>query len=71
MIDVDAQDAFEVLTINNEQPVEALTHGPHASLGDGVRALGARNGVRTTSTPSLWTTSSTVCANVLSRSSIR
>lgn len=38
MIDVDAQNALVVSTISNEQPVQALrTHGPHASLGDGVR----------------------------------
>ena len=38
MIDVDAQDALEVSTISDEQPVEALgAHGPHESLGDGVR----------------------------------
>ncbi len=44
MIDVDAQDAFEVPTISTEQPVEALTHGPHASLGDGVRPGCAKRG---------------------------
>ena len=44
MIDVDAQDAFEVSTISNEQPVEALTHGPHESLGDGVRPRCAKRG---------------------------
>lgn len=38
MIDVDAQDALVVSMISNAQPVQALgTHGPHASLGDGVR----------------------------------
>jgi hypothetical protein len=45
MIDVDARDAFEVSTISDEQPVEALgTHGPHASLGDGVRPGCAKRG---------------------------
>jgi hypothetical protein len=45
MIDVDAQDALEVSTISNEQPVEALrTHGLHESLGDGVRLGCAKRG---------------------------
>jgi hypothetical protein len=44
MIDVDAQDAFEVPTISTEQPVAALTHGPRASLGDGVRPGCAKRG---------------------------
>jgi hypothetical protein len=44
MIDVDARDAFEVPTISTEQPVEALTHGPHESRGDGVRPGYAKRG---------------------------
>jgi hypothetical protein len=71
MIDVDAQDALEVSTISDEQPIEALgAHGPHDRSATAF-ALGARNGVLTTSTPSLRKTSSNACLNLLSRSWIR
>jgi hypothetical protein len=63
VIHEDGEDPFEVLSVQDQQPVETLrAHGPHKPLGHPVR-LRSANGVRMISMPSLRNTSSKLSVN--------
>ena len=71
VVDEDAQNAFEVAAVEDQQPVQTFDpDGSDETLGDGV-CCGARTGVLTIRMPPLWTTSSKVPLYLLSRSRIR
>jgi len=54
MLDIDAQDAFELFAVCDQEPVETVAvNDPDPALGERV---GARNGVRMMSMPSLFET---------------
>src|SRR5262245_50655240 len=71
MVDVDAQDTFNLPAAADEEPVEAVTSdGAAPAFGERV-CLRRAERVRMISTPSLRKTSSEACVNLLSRSWIR
>ncbi len=72
VVDVDAEHAFEVSAVEDQQPVETLgTHGSDEALSAIAFAFGARTGVLTIWMPSLRNTSSKGPLYLLSRSRIR
>ena len=71
MPDVVAKDGFEMMTAENERPVEALfSYGPYPPLRDRF-ARGDLTGVLVTSMPSEANTSSKLAVNFASRSRIK
>ena len=68
LLDVASQDANTLLATDDQQRVEALpADRPEPALADAF-ALGARTGVRITSTPVERHTSSKILVNLASRS---
>src|SRR6266550_2829619 len=71
VVDEDPEDALEVASVHDQQPVETLgADGADEALGVAF-AFGARTGVRIISMPSLLKTVSKSRVNLLSRSRIQ
>ena len=71
MPDIDAQDAIELASAEDEQPVQALPPQAADPAPMCAFAFGAWSGVRMTLIPSLWKAASKARPNFASRSWIR